>query len=244
MKETRVTIWKAILEQSRIMMEKDSLLVMYTDSEALFHQNFNYYYSLISDKFMKIKNEHLDRHKIASIIICAILKSDILGIVCGQNSSQTIDDIFLANEKLALNIALSDMHQRLQQDYKIGKIPYDGLFADFVFPRPLSCDREYTEVICRDLYFAKKYFELDPLSIANFLFLLEAFSFEASRININVDEWERLKDIRHKEQYEKELQYINSSLNELKYKYNNEKVELENKRDELQNSLKKIAEES
>lgn len=244
MKETRITIWKAIMEQSRIMMEMDSLLVMYTDSETLFHQNFNYYYSLISDKFMKIKNEHLDRHKIASIIICAILKSDILGIACGQNSSQTIDDIFLANEKLALNIALSDMHQRLQQDYKIGKIPYDGLFADFVFPRPLSCDREYTEVICRDLYFAKKYFELDPLSIANFLFLLEAFSFEASRININVGEWERLKAVRHKEQYEKELQYINSSLSELKYKYNNEKIELENKRDELQNSLKKITEES
>lgn len=242
MKETRTAIWNAVIKESSIMMKKDSLLVMYTDSEKLFHENFNYFYSLISDRFMKLKDEHLDRHKIAAVIICAILKSDVLGIACGHNSSQTIDDIFLANEKLALNIALSDMYQRLIIEYQMGKIPYEGIFKEYIFPRPLSCDREYTEVICRDLYFAKKYFELDPLSIANFLFLLEAFSFEASKIGIDVSKLDTINNLRRKEQWEKELNFIDISLSELDQRFANEKQELERKKLELQNYIKNLSE--
>lgn len=237
MKETRTAIWNAVIKESSLMMKKDPLLVMYTDSEKLFHENFNYFYSLISDKFMKLKDEHLDRHKIAAVIICAILKSDVLGIACGHNSSQTIDDIFLANEKLALNIALSDMYQRLIIEYQMEKIPYEGIFKEYIFPRPLSCDREYTEVICRDLYFAKKYFELDPLSIANFLFLLEAFSFEASKIGIDINKLDAINNLRRKEQWEKELDFIDTSLSELDQRFANEKQELERKKIELQNYI-------
>lgn len=240
MRETRVAVWNAILKESSIMMEKDSALVMYTDSEKLFHQNFNYYYSLIIDKFMKTWDKHLDRHKIAAVIICSILKSNILGIACGKESNQTIDDIFLANEKLALNIALSDMYQRLISENREGKIPYEEIFSDYVFPKPLSCDREYTEVICRDLYFCKRYFELDPLSIANLLFLLESYSFEASRIRIDISKWDELNRSRRKEQWEKELKSVESVLLQFDVKMNNEKRELEDKKKELQHKLDEI----
>lgn len=237
MKETREAIWNAILIESKKIMKDDPSIVMYTDSEKLFHQNFNYYHSLIIDKFMKLRDKHLDRHKIAAIIICSILKSDILGIACGQESNQTIDDIFLANEKLALNIALSDMYQRLLSECGDGKIPYDKIFSDYVFPVPLSCDRDYTEVICRDLYFSKKYFELDPLSIANFLFLLEAYSFDASNIEININKWDELNKTRRIDQWEKELKSIEIILSQFDTKILNEKNELQNKKNDLQNKI-------
>lgn len=84
MKEIRISVWKAVMEQSAIMMKEDESLVMYKDSEQLFHQNCDYYYSLVLDKFMKLRDEHLDRHKIAAVVICSILKSNVLGIACGK----------------------------------------------------------------------------------------------------------------------------------------------------------------
>lgn len=244
MKDTRIAIWNAVLDQCGKMMETDTSIVMYTDSEQLFHQNFNYYYSFIVDKFMKLPDEHLDRHKIASIIICSILKSNVLGIACGSENTQTIDDIFLANEKLAFNVALSYMHQKLIEEFKLGKIPFEGIYDKYIFPKPLSCDREYTEVICRDLYFAKKYFELDPLSIANFLFFLEEYSFEASHIAINTKRWEELVKTRQKEQCQKELKSIELSLSELDKKVESERNELTTKKELLQKRLAEINKES
>lgn len=244
MKDTRISVWNAVIKQCSIMMEIDQSIVMYTDSEQLFHQNFDYYYNFIVDKFMKLPDEHLDRHKIAAIIICSILKSNVLGIACGSECNQTIDDIFLANEKLAFNIALSYMHQKLIEEFKLGKIPFEGVYNEYIFPRPLSCDREYTEVICRDLYFAKKYFELDPLSIANFLFFLEEYSFEASHIAINTRCWEDLVKTRQKEQCEKELKSIDISLSELDKKVECERLELEAKKDILQKRLAEMNKES
>lgn len=243
MKETRVAIWNAVLKQCSSMMETDKDIIMYTDSEQVFHQNFDYYYNLIIDKFMKLPDEHLDRHKIAAVIICSILRADVLGVVNNPECVQTIDDIFLANEKLALNIALSYMHQKLIDEYKANRIPFEGIFEDFIFPRPLSCDRDYTEVICRDLYFAKKYFELDPLSIANFLFLLEEYSFEASRIEININSWETLSKSRQKEQCEKELKSVDKALTELDKKVECERQELESKKIYLQKKLEEMNKE-
>lgn len=242
MQETRKAIWDAIIEKSREMMESDTSLVMYKDSEEIFYKNFNYYHSLIVDKFMKLKDGNLDRHKVAAVIICSVLKTDILGIARSEEcSQQTVDTIFLANEKLALDIALSYMYRILSSECKDEKIPYDKVFSDFTFPQPLSCERLYTEVICRDLFFSKKYFELNPLSIANFLFLLEAYSFEVSDISINVKKMKQLNDAHHKIQYEKELKQIEVALSVFDERVNAEKQALEAKKEQLEKYLDAIA---
>lgn len=238
MQETRIAIWDAIIEKSREMMNDDESLVMYKDSEEIFSENFNYYHSLIVDKFMKLKDGNLDRHKVAAVIICSILKTDILGIARSEDcSQQTVDTIFLANEKLALDIALSYMYQMLFSEYEDKKVPYDKIFSDFTFPQPLSCERLYTEVICRDLFFSKKYFELNPLSIANFLFLLEAYSFEVSNISINDEKLKQLNEAHHKIQYEKELKQIELALSVFDEKVKSEKQALKAKKTQLEEFL-------
>lgn len=233
-------IWKKIVKECEEMMKKDATLVMYTDSEKLFCQNFNYFHKLITDKFMKLKNEHLDRHKIAAIIICSILKTDILGY-CPMNETEMFSgNIFLSNEKLALDVALSDMYYSLEQDFSAGEIPYEKIFEDYIFPRPLSCDREYTEVICRDLYYAKKFFELDPLSIANFLFFLESYSFEVSGIKINQEKWDELRNSRKKNDLKKELAETEKLLENFDKDANHKKNELIQKKNEIYQKLRSI----
>lgn len=234
MQNKTTQIWNAILKEAATMMEKDKSIVMYRDAKSVFEKNFYYYYDLVLYNFMKIEEENLDRHKIAAITICAILKSDILGILSGEDSRQTIGDMFLANEKIALNIALTDMFQSLADEYEYGKIPYENVISEYIFPKPLSCDRDYTEVICRDLYYAKKYFTLDPLSIANFLFLLESYSFEAARIPIDKSKWDIIKNERRKEQIEKELMQVEKQLEDFDSQMNKLKSDLMKRLENLQ----------
>ncbi len=237
MKKTQIAVWNAVIKETEKMMAVDETLVMFTDAENLFYKNFNYYYNLIVINFMKSGDKNLDRHKVAAVIICAILESNILGIARGEEGRQTIDDIFLANEKIAVNIAFSYMYQELLQEYDNGKIPYDKLFDSFVFPKPLSCDREYTEIICRDLFFAKTYFQLNPLSIANFLFLLEAYSFEVLGLEADDEKWEIMRKMRKKEQCEMELKKIRKVLENIDVQMRNEKKELETKKKKLEKEL-------
>ena len=236
--QIKEVLWKAILNETEKIMKVDSAVVMYTDAKDLFFKNFDYYYSLVLDKFMKTNNQNLDRHKIAAIAICSILKSNILGIASGEKSRQIVNNIFLANEKLALNIALNIIETNLKNE--IDDIPYDEVFNEFVFPKPLSCERDYDEVICRDLYYAKTYFELNPLSIANFLFLLEAFSFTAHNIEINKEKMEKLTKTRQLNHIIQDLELVNKGLDQFAIKMEAEKNQLEKKKTELEKEKNRL----
>ena len=233
-------VWKLVLEECEKMMQEDLALVMYTDAKVLFEQNFDYYYFLMLNKFMISREESLDRHKIVSAAICAILQSSILGIAKEQEKKRTLDDVFLGNEKIALNIALSLMYQLLRQDYSEGRLPYDELISNWVFPKPLSCNRDYTEVICRDLYYAKHFFGLDPLSIANFMFFIEAYSFEASSIKMNEQKWDELSNRRQEETLKMEVAETERLLSDFDERFQNERRELEERRDKLNSELNQM----
>lgn len=240
MKNSITQIWNSILKQTAEMMEKDKTIIMYRDARSVFEKNFNYYYEMVRSNFMKIQEENLDRHKIAAVTICAILKSDILGPSGGEDNSQKSGDMFLANEKIALNIALSDMYQSLVEEYDSGRIPYVDLIFEYILPKPLSCDRDYTEVICRDLYYAKKHFALNPLSISNFLFLLEAYSFEVNRIPIDKEKWIMIQNERRKTQIEKELKQVEKQLKVFDKQKDEQRKELEHRRSCLNEKRKDI----
>lgn len=178
MKETIELIWDKVLEESEKIAKDNNDIIMYYDSYEVFESNFYYFDKLIRENFMKKPDEHLDRHKVAAVIICALVNNDILGIKADAKSKYE-GEIFLANEKIAFNIALSYMYEELLIAFTEKKVPYESVFKEYVFPNPYSCDTNYDLVLCRDLYYAKTYFKLDPLSIANMLFLIEDYSFQA-----------------------------------------------------------------
>lgn len=182
MQKTVDAIWDAILEGVKNLQEGSDKIILYNDAKIVFEENFNYYYSTISEKFMekdaasKEKQHPLDRHKTAAIIVCSILKSQVVG-VSQKFLSECKDQEFLGNEKLAFEVALSYMYSELKNDFKKGYVPYESLFDEYVFPQPYSCMRNYGEVICRDICFSAPVYGLNPLLFANLMFFIEDYSF-------------------------------------------------------------------
>lgn len=182
---TKDYIWNVIIEKAKALINENTKLniIMYTDSEKLFKDNFDFYVGMVKNNFMQHSIDDLDRHKISAIIICSVLHNDVLGIsVKDKAVFQEEKNVFLGNEKLAVNVALSYMYKELKKDIKSEKVPYDTLFPHYILPKPYSCDRDYDLVLCRDLYYAKKFFSLNPLSLANLLFLIEEYSFTSYSI--------------------------------------------------------------
>ena len=185
MNSTINSLWNKILENASKISTVDEDIVLYRDSEKLFKDNFIYYHELVSEKYMKNSEEELDRHKIAAITICSILAASVLGIKQSAASKYAEQNNFLANEKLALNTALSYMHSELLKEIASGEAL--EVITKYQFPKPRSCNRAFDEVWCRDLYFSKKYFSLNPINIAKDLFVIEEYTFMAA-------ENKRLKD--------------------------------------------------
>ena len=117
-------IWDTILEGVKHLQEGSEKIVLYNDARTIFNENFEYYYSSISEKFMekdtesKEKKHPLDRHKTAAIIVCSVLKSQVVG-VSQKFLSECQGQEFLGNEKLAFEVALSYMYSELKNDFKI-----------------------------------------------------------------------------------------------------------------------------
>ena len=59
-------------------------------------------------------------------------------------------------------------------------------FTEYVMPKALMCDTDYITIICRNLYYAKTYYKLNPIDLANTLFLLEQFTLLQKGVNFEV----------------------------------------------------------
>lgn len=171
-------IWDTVLNAVKNLQSKVKEVVFYEGSEELFYENFNFYYKSLVKNFMAedFDDKTLDRHKVAAVIICSILKTKPVGI--GQEFLELCNEKeFLGNEKIAFEVALSYMYEDLSKCFAEGSVPYVSLFPRYVLPIPYSCERKYGEVICRDLYFSNQFYELSPLLLANILFCIEEYSF-------------------------------------------------------------------
>lgn len=183
MTATTNAIWDVVLKAVEVLQSRSDKVVLYKDSKDVFENNFSYYYELIEDNFMSkdISPKSLDRHKVAAVIVCSILKTKVVGI--GQKHLEEYKDKeFLGNEKIAFEVALSFMYDELRKTFNEGKIPYKCLFDQYIFPQAFSCDREYGEIICRDLYLSNELFELNPLLLSNLFFFIEEYSFSFNNI--------------------------------------------------------------
>lgn len=177
--EIKNLIWKLIKEQGESIVEKyPEYFSFNTNSEYIFMQKIDDYTDMVRSQFMKEDVVDLDRHKVAAIIICSIVEAGVLKV----NYEYNKDNLFDGNEKIAVNIGLSYMKATLKK--MLEGINDEGKFDDFFFPQALTCETSYETILCRNLYFAKQYFILNPIDIANILFLLENISLAKYKIDI------------------------------------------------------------
>lgn len=131
-----------------------------------FKQLFTQKYDFIMKTYMDSSVEYLDRHKVAALIIVSLLEIDAISY---DNLDE--DCVFVGAELLALKVGLAYMVEKLNE--KLYSRGIERKIEEFKFPKAQSCDTSYLDIMCRNLYYAKKDYKLNPLDLADRLFLVE-----------------------------------------------------------------------
>lgn len=163
---------------------------------------YNKYKDIIVKTYMVLDTKNIDRHKIASCLLKAILivkplyiplsarikfvfskKStqydSILNHHLDTDSIKNIKKYFIFfNEYLALNIVIGVIESYINSDETVNRLKH-GIEIPEPFPKP---DDEYLLDFCIGLHYSKLR-QINPILIANTLFLWEKYSCRKAKCN-------------------------------------------------------------
>lgn len=178
MKEAIEKTWELLGITVERISQKEPGVSLNRDLKTKFDQNFRDMYDDIKDHYMESDVENLDRHKMASIIIVNILKTEVIQ----YNGEVKAGKKFFGQYLIAASVGITFMQNQLNKLLiEKNRNPIQKLW----FPDALSCDTPYFEIFCRNLYFSQdnKEWGLNPLDIAERLFLLEYVTLEKCGID-------------------------------------------------------------
>lgn len=144
-----------------------------------FKQIFCTKYDDVMTKYMDSSVEYLDRHKVAALIIISLLEVDAISY---ENLDP--DCVFIGSELLALKVGLAYMVEKLNE--KLCSRGIKKIIDEFNFPNAQSCDTSYIDIMCRNLYYAKSDYKLNPLDLADRLFLVEYIALSKEGIDPDI----------------------------------------------------------
>lgn len=172
-------LWKTIEDGMEVMRAKDSQIVIKRDGKKVFENFFQEMYQEIKERYMDAETETLDRHKVAAILIIAVIKADILKSV-SQESRTFVGNYILASDS-AFSYMLSELNRELE---KKGQ----GKIAGYVFPEAFACRTDYYRIFYRNLYYIgqNKAWTFNPLDLSERLFLLEYLTLKENNIDTAV----------------------------------------------------------
>lgn len=173
------SIWEKLTASSVVYGEENPHFAFQDDKKELFAQKMKSNYRKVKDEYMTTSVENLDRHKVAAIIVISALEAEVIGYKDLDN-----DYVFIGAELIALNVGLSYMIDRLNErldERQVGK-----RIQRFVFPDAQSCSTPCAEIICRNLYYAKRDYGLNPIDLAERFFLLEYITLMKEGIDPNI----------------------------------------------------------
>lgn len=159
------TLWNEMIKEAECSSKADENIILNKERKMIFQKIFEEIYDKIKSKNMRNEVVFLDRHKVAAIIICSVIKTKII-------ECRSIDDnkVFLGNYWLALSAGLSylqyELNQMLQEQ---GKLP----IKEIIFPDIMYGKSSYKENLINMLYYSDLEDSLNVLELANIMFLLE-----------------------------------------------------------------------
>ncbi|MEY8335820.1 hypothetical protein AALB53_22485 [Lachnospiraceae bacterium 47-T17] len=148
------------------------------DGKRIFKQKFIEIYNDILDKYMEDPKGSLDRHKVAAIIMVAIIKSDLV-----RESEASEQGIYFGKYALAADCGLDYLL------YEINRILLSNdkpILDSFSFPNATSCSTPYFNIFFRNLYYADTGYMLNPLDLAERLFLLEQITIRDNNLDVKL----------------------------------------------------------
>lgn len=116
---------------------------------------------------MKSNVSELDRHKVAAASIIACIKTNIIH----REGPLSAKKKFIGQEMIATEVALKWMLNGLNSQLRSQNIQIE--INDYTMPTAFACPTPYFEIFSRNLFFAGRDYVLNPLDIAEKLFLLE-----------------------------------------------------------------------
>ena len=159
-------IWTSFKNEVEYYKKKDAKLKFNEDKKADFEKNLRKLYKDIKIKYMNKNVKALDRHKVAAVSIVSAINSDIISY-----EKVSTGKVFVGAEMIATEVALSWMLQKLNE--KLKDVEHCKTIPIYFMPSAFACDTPYFDIFSRNLYFAKEKYSLNPLDIAEKLFLLE-----------------------------------------------------------------------
>lgn len=159
------TLWNEMIKEAEHSSKTDENIILNRERKMVFQKIFEEMYNKIKSQNMRDEVMFLDRHKVAAIIICSVIKTKIF-------ECRIIDEkeVFLGNYYLALSAGLSylqyELNQMLQEK---GKLPIEKI----IFPDVMYGKLSYKENLINMLYFSDLEDSLNVLGLANIMFLLE-----------------------------------------------------------------------
>lgn len=178
MKQAIESIWGAIEKTKDLYAKNGDIFFDVSESKkASFDQSFRKTYNEIKEKYMQKNVKSLDRHKVAAIIIFTILNENI---ITSKKELQN-DTIFLGAEMISISIGLSYMQRALNDVLR--KLDVPKTINGYHMPAAFACETSYFDIFARNLYFSKRDYVLNPLDIADKLFLLEYLTLKNEMID-------------------------------------------------------------
>lgn len=161
-------VWNNLVSHVKILAQNNHSIIVketiYNEFENTVH---NMYFDLLK-KAMGQNVKYLDRHKVAAIIIVALI--DIRVIECREDESESSMRLLY---QTAFSSGLSYMLYELNHDrLSNGK----DAISQYVFPHQMFGDDSYCENAVKMLCFSRDNLDGSILLLANILFLIEAYT--------------------------------------------------------------------
>lgn len=170
--------------------KKKNLTIRCKDFE-FFKKTFNDLYYKILDDYMEESVDNLDRHKVAAVIIISILKTIDIEY---DNLPKT--KVLWGKQTVAVNIGLNYMCGELNKI--LAENGWEGEIEKFDMPNAISCNTSFEDIMIRNLVYAEDNPEwgLNPLTIAENLFLLEYITIIQRGIDFKYLSHDKKKDVK------------------------------------------------
>lgn len=163
MKALTAHVWDLLEQQYNQIAKFDKNFIFKKSNYTEFHNFFENSYETFKKRYMSEKVEFLDRHKVAALLIISVLENDIFS----YNNRK--DTIFIGAELLSVKAAFAYMLHALNEELK----EHNKKIEEIKLPKALSCNTSYIAIICRNLYYTKRDYVLNPVELSEKMFLLE-----------------------------------------------------------------------
>ena len=162
------TLWEEMLQNARNKKKLDNNIIVNDNRKEIFFNIFEQTYTEFKQKYMKDEVVYLDRHKVAAILIYAVIKTQVMEYRIKDDSR-----VFLDNYYLAFSTGMSYMQYEVNlSNINQNKPPINK----FRFPDVLFGKKSYIQHIINILYAADLDNNLNIFELATIIFLLEVYN--------------------------------------------------------------------